>query len=71
MSPKINVNWGKSAQRGIFSSSFFWCVKFRRGVRDRWRIRYLARLLEEREEAYYIGEDHEQLTGLIDSLCMN
>ena len=38
---------------------------------DMWRIRYLSRLLEERGEAYYSGEDHEQLTVLIYSLCMN
>ena len=37
--------------------------------RDMWRIRYLARLLEERGQAHYEGEDVNQLTVLIDSLC--
>ena len=36
---------------------------------DRWRTRYLAKLLEQRGEAYYRGEDYEPLTALIDSLC--
>ena len=37
--------------------------------RDKWRIKYLARMLEERGQAYYEGEDCKQLTVLIDSLC--
>ena len=39
--------------------------------RDRWRINYLGKLLEERGAAYYEGKDHEDLTVLIDSLCCN
>jgi hypothetical protein len=39
--------------------------------RDRWRVTYLERLLEERGQAHYEGEDHEHLTVLIDSLCSN
>ena len=39
--------------------------------RDRWRINYLGKLLEERGAAYYDGKDHEDLTVLIDSLCCN
>ena len=40
---------------------------------DIWRMRYLARLLSERGEAYYKSEDEEvtRLSGLIDSLCIN
>ena len=38
---------------------------------DSWRLPYLMKLLEERGEAYYEGEDVDQLTALIDSLCMN
>ena len=40
-------------------------------ARDRWRIGYLCKLLQEREQAYYSGEDYEHLTVLIDSLCTN
>ena len=40
-------------------------------ARDRWRIEYLCKLLQERGQAYYDGEDHEHLTVLIDSLCTN
>ena len=39
--------------------------------RDRWRVSYLEKLLEERGQAYYEGRDHEHLTVLIDSLCIN
>ena len=39
--------------------------------RDRWRISYLAKLLEERGQVHYEGGDVEQLTVLIDSLCTN
>ena len=39
--------------------------------RDRWRVSYLERLLEERGQAYYEGGDCEHLTVLIDSLCTN
>ena len=38
---------------------------------DKWRIRYLARLLEERGQAHYEGDDVDDLTVLIDSLCSN
>ena len=37
--------------------------------RDLWRTKYLAGLLEQRGHAYYRGEDFENLTVLIDSLC--
>ena len=40
-------------------------------ARDRWRISYLAKLLEERGQVHYEGGDVEQLTVLIDSLCTN
>ena len=40
-------------------------------ARDRWRIGYLCKLLQERGQAYYNGEDYEHLTVLIDSLCTN
>ena len=39
--------------------------------RGRWRVSYLEKLLEERGQAYYEGRDHEHLTVLIDSLCIN
>ena len=40
---------------------------------DVWRMKYLARLLKERGEAYYKSEEEEviRLSGLIDSLCIN
>ena len=38
---------------------------------DSWMLPYLMKLLEQRGEAYYEGEDVDQLTVLIDSLCMN
>ena len=38
---------------------------------DRWRLGYLARLLEERGEQYYQGADTDNLTNLIESLCVN
>ena len=40
-------------------------------ARDGWRIGYLCKLLQERGQAYYDGEDHEHLTVLIDSLSTN
>ena len=40
---------------------------------DTWRLTYLARLLQERGEAYYKSQEEEVdiLSGLIDSLCIN
>ena len=38
---------------------------------DEWRLPYLARLLGERGDLYYRGEETEEITSLIDSLCMN
>ena len=38
---------------------------------DRWRLPYLGRLLEERGERFYGMEDTEDLTKMIDSLCIN
>ena len=36
---------------------------------DRWRLRYLAKLLEARGEAHFLGKDTDNLTVLVDSLC--
>ena len=38
---------------------------------DRWRVSYLAKLLEARGQAYYEGSDVQDWTALIDSLCTN
>ena len=40
---------------------------------DRWRLDYLARLLQQRGEASFIADDAEarRLSTLIDSLCIN
>ena len=40
---------------------------------DQWRVSYLAKLLEERQVLHYGGdmEGEEQVSGLIDSLCIN
>ena len=38
-------------------------------VDDVWRLEYLGKLLEARGDAHYGGEDTNQLTVLIDSLC--
>ena len=38
---------------------------------DRWRLPFLARLLEERGEKYYLCEDTNWLTEQIDALCAN
>ena len=38
---------------------------------DRWRLVYLAKLLEKRGEQYYQGADTDDLTTLIESLCVN
>jgi hypothetical protein len=37
--------------------------------RDKWRLGYLARMLEERGEAFYAGKETELISILIDSLC--
>ena len=37
--------------------------------RDRWRLGYLEKRLTARGDAYYAGQDTEDLTSLIDSLC--
>ena len=38
-------------------------------VDDVWRLEYIGKLLEARGDAHYGGEDTNQLTVLIDSLC--
>ena len=38
---------------------------------DRWRLRYLAKLLEERGQHYYECKDTLNHSNLIDSLCIN
>ena len=38
---------------------------------DRWRLGYLARLLQERGQLYYESKDTGSHTSLIDSLCIN
>ena len=38
---------------------------------DKWRLPYLARLLEERGERFHSMEDTTEITELIDSLCSN
>ena len=40
---------------------------------DRWRVKYLTRLLSDRGEAHYRGDEEEveRLSVLIDSLCVN
>ena len=38
---------------------------------DKWRIPYLCRLLEERQQSHYLGEDISRVTELIDALCIN
>ena len=38
---------------------------------DVWRVGFLAKLLQERGEAHYGGLQTNELTSLIDSLCMN
>ena len=37
--------------------------------RDKWRLAYLGKLLEERGEAHYAGCETGDMTDLIDSLC--
>ena len=38
---------------------------------DVWRVGFLGKLLQERGEAHYGGLETNELTSLIDSLCMN
>ena len=38
---------------------------------DQWRIPYLCKLLERRQELYYLGEDVKKTDDLISSLCIN
>ena len=42
-------------------------------AQDVWRVQYLARLLEERQWLHYRGDEvnEQQVTLLIDSLCIN
>ena len=42
-------------------------------LQDRWRLKYLASLLKERQMAHYLGleEKEKELSDLIDSLCVN
>ena len=42
-------------------------------VTDTWRLSYLSRLLEERQQLYYSGKDKdvEYIQELIESLCVN
>ena len=39
--------------------------------RDMWRIPYLSKLLEQRGQMYYQMVDTEEVTDLIDSICLN
>ena len=38
---------------------------------DQWRLQFLAKLLAERGEKFYLCEDTNLLTEQIDSLCVN
>ena len=40
-------------------------------VRDRWRLPYLSKLLEERQMLHYKGDDETMIQELINSLCSN
>ena len=42
-------------------------------MQDKWRVQYLGMLLAQRQELHYLVAEEEklQLTGLIDSLCVN
>jgi hypothetical protein len=42
-------------------------------MQDKWRVQYLDLLLAQRQELHYLGAEEEkgQITGLIDSLCVN
>ena len=37
---------------------------------EQWRIVYLSKLLQQRQELWYAGEDVEEITCLINSLCI-
>ena len=36
-----------------------------------WRVPYLSKLLEHRQELYYAGQNSDHITSLIDSICVN
>ena len=38
---------------------------------EKWRIVYLSKLLEQRQELHYNGCEHGHIDGLIDSICIN
>ena len=38
---------------------------------EKWRIGYLSKLLEQRQELHYNGWEHRHIDGLIDSICIN
>ena len=40
---------------------------------DRWRVKYLDKLMKEKQENHYMGEVEQvkKLSDLIDSLCIN
>ena len=40
---------------------------------DRWRVKYLDKLMEEKKEYHYMGEVEQvkQVSDLIDSLCID
>ena len=38
---------------------------------DLWRIPYLSKLLGQRQELVYLGEEVEEVSNLINSLCIN
>ena len=38
---------------------------------DRWRIPYLCKLLAQKQELSYLGEEVEEISSLINSLCIN
>ena len=38
---------------------------------DRWRIPYLGKLLGQKQELTYLGEEVEEISSLINSLCIN
>ena len=38
---------------------------------DMWRIPYLSKLLGQRQELVYLGEEVEEVSNLINSLCIN
>ena len=39
--------------------------------REKWRIPLLNKLLIQKQELLYLGEDIEDISGLINSLCIN